>query len=437
MTVRHVAELDNELAVTTPDHHLLAHGNPCPLNRWSKYRARRTKANPHGRCGRRPGRRRFLAAALSIALSWVVCDQPRADNAIEAELVYSADAWRNLDGGLRRGSAYLDNLDATLTLDADALWGWRDTTVFLYALYNNGHTLSADRVGDLQVVSNVETGVSAVRLYEAWVDTPFGANGSLRAGLYDLNSEFDVLESANLFLHSAHGIGTDVGQSGRNGPSIFPSTSLAVRLDWDWAGPWRGRIALLDGVPGDPEQPDRTRIDLSSEDGALLIAEAERAHAGSTLLLGAWGYSARFAEWSDDGVAARRSRGNAGVYLRGEAALGESALTAFARVGAARARYNPFDLFLGAGLTWNGPIARRPGDSLGLALAWGEASRAYRNVVPGRDAREVAIELTYRLTLGTRLVLQPDLQYVLNPGLDPASEAAWVVGLRLVATAAP
>lgn len=51
----------------------------------------------------------------------------------------------------------------------------------------------------------------------------------MRIGLYDLNSEFDALDDAGLFINSAFGVGTDIGLTGVNGPSIFPVTSLAVR----------------------------------------------------------------------------------------------------------------------------------------------------------------------------------------------------------------
>jgi porin len=54
----------------------------------------------------------------------------------------------------------------------------------------------------------------------------------VKIGLYDLNSEFDVIEAAALFLNPSHGIGPDFAQSGRNGPSIFPVTSLAIRGEY-------------------------------------------------------------------------------------------------------------------------------------------------------------------------------------------------------------
>ncbi len=38
-----------------------------------------------------------------------------------------------------------------------------------------------------------------------------------------------------------------------NGPSIFPVTSLGGRVQWSFSPAWSARMALLDGVPGDPE----------------------------------------------------------------------------------------------------------------------------------------------------------------------------------------
>src|SRR3546814_8879648 len=68
----------------------------------------------------------------------------------------------------------------------------------------------------------------ALRLYEAWIDQKIGDAASVRIGLYDLNSEFGALDTAGFFVSSPHGIGTDFAQSGRNGPSIFPATSLEL-----------------------------------------------------------------------------------------------------------------------------------------------------------------------------------------------------------------
>src|SRR3546814_5675296 len=183
----------------------------------------------------------------------------------------------------------------------------------LFRSYNNGRSIS-DLAGDVQAVSNIETGVRALRLYEAWIDQKIGDAASIKLGLYDLNSEFDALDTAGFFVSSPNGIGTDIAQSGRNGPSIFPSTSLAVRVAIAPAEGWTLRAALLAGVPGDPDHHARTPIRLGHGDGALAVGEVEAPLGTGKLLLGHWRYTARFDRNDGSGAA----RGNAGTYVRAE-----------------------------------------------------------------------------------------------------------------------
>lgn len=382
-------------------------------------------------------------ATVSAISGLAVPSSPAAQpdgSAFDAGLVYTAEQWRNLSGGIDEDSAYIDNLDATLEIDAERLWGWDDTRIFVYALYNNGRTLSEDKVGDLQVVSNIETGVQALRLYEAWIETPVADKGSLLFGLFDLNREFDVLESSGLFINSAHGIGTDIAQSGRNGPAIFPFTSLALRFYWQWNDRWGIRAAIFDGVPGDPADPDATAIQLGDGDGALLVTELEWMDERRRVIAGVWRYTADFEPWPVPSAPALERTGddNDGFYLRGETALGGagSGVSAFARAGFADGEYNIFSAFLGAGLTRDGPLQTRPQDTLGLAVAWAEASEDFQ-AVNDVEEREIKVELTYRMPIGNGVILQPDIQYIINPGLDPALDHAWAVGLRAQWTLLP
>jgi len=110
---------------------------------------------------------------------------------------------------------------------------------------------------------------------EAWLDWGFHAHGhgSVRVGLYDLNSEFDTTESRGLFINSAYGIGQELAQTGHNGPSIHPATALAARLAWTPAEPRLIEFAVVDGVSGDPDGTHRSRWHLSRSEGALLIGE--------------------------------------------------------------------------------------------------------------------------------------------------------------------
>jgi carbohydrate-selective porin OprB len=101
---------------------------------------------------------------------------PRAaeeTSAFDLTAVYTAEILGNARGGANRGARYLDNLDVTLTVDAERAFGWRGATLLAYGLYNNGEPFSGDLVGAAQGVSNIETGVRAARLYEAWIEQRF------------------------------------------------------------------------------------------------------------------------------------------------------------------------------------------------------------------------------------------------------------------------
>ena len=342
---------------------------------------------------------------------------------------YTFDVWRAASGGVRNGTLYLDNLDLVAEADMERLVGWDGALIHLYALYNNGQSLT-DLLGDAQATSNIETGTQAFRLYEAWINQEIGPSASLKVGLYDLNSEFDALDAGGLFIGSAHGMGTDISQSGLNGPSIFPSTSLAARMAFEPANGWTIRAAILDGVPGDPSRPKRTAVKLGGGDGALLIGEIEAPLPEGKLLFGHWRYTTRF----DDAVGGR-TRGNDGWYLRGEhrlvreTAQPDQGLSAFFRLGIADTRFNMFGSFASAGLNYVGPIKGRDHDQLGIAVAAAFASDRYRDAVPS-ERSEVAFELTYRAGIAEWLSVQPNIQYVVDPGANLSLRNAFAVGLR-------
>ena len=371
----------------------------------------------------------------------VVEQKEKQAPAIKLSALYTTEVWRNVDGGIRPGWRYLDNLDLTLTVDAERALGWRGITLFVYGLYNNGHAFSGDLVGDAQIVSNIETGVRAARLYEAWVEQRFaGDRVSLKFGLYDLNSEFDTTDVGSLSLLSSHGIGPEFGQSGRNGPSIFPVTSLALRGEGKFGQHWVARAAVLDGVPGDPDHPARTAVKLSGHDGALLVGEMSYVGTATKATVGYWRYTAAFALLDDE---SRRAHGNDGAYvvvehrlLRAGAPKGDvkPGLAAFAQFGLADARYNRIRQYAGGGLVYTGLLRAEQDDRVGvtIARAWFGTSFRRSIVVMGYKPRsaESVIEFTYRSPLAKWLTVQPDVQYLIHPGPARSADHALAAGLR-------
>jgi porin len=362
----------------------------------------------------------------------------------QLNVVYTAEVSGNAVGGLQRGVVHLGNLDVQLTLGLEPMLGWSGATVFLYALGDYGHSPSG-LVGDAQVVSNIDSGTLA-RLYEAWFEQALGQGAvSLRLGLYDLNSEFDTTNTAQLFFNSSHGIGMDFSQSGRAGPSIFPIASLGARLRLQPTRDTYLQAVVLDGEP-----EELLEIELSKRDGALIAVEvgferlARPESSPFKVAVGFWRYTASFQDMLHrtpvDSPSGRV--GNTGGYALGEGWLyrepddPSQGLAVFARAGVADQDVNPFHFYLGAGVTYTGPWANRDADCVGLAAAsaftGSKYRRGMRSDASDPDLAEVALELTYLAQLTGWLSLQLDLQYVLNPGADGGVPNALYLGARAV-----
>ena len=302
----------------------------------------------------------MFAGALT---THAACSALAAEGAAQAEespihlnVTYAAEVMHNARGGLRTGTGYRDDLQLEAAVDAEKLLGMTGG-----AFYVSGHVItydgfSAKYVGEAQTVSNLDVH-SGVRLYEAWYEQAIGSQFSLKAGLYDLNSEFDADPPAALFINSSHGIGIDFSQTGQNGPSIYPVTSLAARLAWRGSDGFSLQFAVLDAVPGDPGHPRRTTVKLAKGDGALLVGEAGYLWNRGQIAIGGWGYTARFDDLVLKTAAGTpvQHRNNRGAYafittrLLGDAEATPS-VDVFFRAGMAETSINQVGTFFGAGL---------------------------------------------------------------------------------------
>ena len=356
--------------------------------------------------------------------------------ALTVQLAYTGDLWRVMDGGLDEGEAYLDDFDAQIGIDLDRTLGWPGAQAFVYGLYTNGNSIN-EKSGDLQGPSGIEVGVEGLRLVEAWIDQSFGdGHGSLRAGLYDVSGEFDAGEVRALFLNASHGSGPDFSQTGLNGPSMWPVTSFGGRLNWNFDGGYYARVAVVDGVPGDLDHPKRTTIDFDDEDGALFVGEVGLTGEGRLWSLGAWSYTEEFPDQITSDT-----HDNRGAYVALEERLFAREdggpwfdLAGSLHFGFADDDVNPLSSFFGATLVATGLIEIRPDDQLGLGVAVANAGDPFRQLIAdaGGDPaeREINIELTYYADVTEWLSVQPDLQWIINPGADETVDDAFVAGLR-------
>ncbi|GAB4573205.1 MAG: carbohydrate porin [Rhodothalassiaceae bacterium] len=376
-----------------------------------------------------------LAAACQLVPGIVDAMEPEGkDGAYSFDAVYTGELWSLVRGGLNRGVSYLHNADLILEADMEKAAGFEGGTLFLYGLHTNGSSFSEKRVGDFQVVSNIDAGTT-FRLFEAWYEQKLIDDRlSLKAGLYDLNSEIDVTETGGLFINSSHGIGPDFSQAGENGPSIFPSTSLAFRIAYEPSERWTVRAAVLDGVPNDPDHPKRQVIRFKKGEGALLVGEVEfRPDDRTRMIAGHWSFTAAF-DVIETGASKRGNSGSYGLIERQlyrEPDDHDQGLSAWVRAGAADARFNDASAYVGAGLVYTGLIEGRDADQFGAAVGIALPGDAFSRTLGERSGREIDVELTWRGEILPWLVLQPDLQYIRNPGMTDGVRDALAIGLRI------
>ena len=104
-------------------------------------------------------------------------------------------------------------------------------------------------------------------------------------------------------------------------------------------------------------------------------------------------------------------------------------------------RLNKVPYFFDAGLVAYGALPSRPDDFAGFGVVYGSYSDDLRRAEQVRVATspsvavqndEMTLELTYGYAVMPGLLLQPDLQFVINPGGNRAVPNALAIGMNVV-----
>ncbi|MBL0317767.1 MAG: carbohydrate porin [Alphaproteobacteria bacterium] len=354
---------------------------------------------------------------------------------IATDIIYKFDVVGNVSGGIKRGIRALDNLDVIFTLDGEKILGIKGLSAKVNLLNNMGSRPDNDLVGSSQGLNNIEVPSPTAKLYQAYLEQTLLENQvSLLAGLYDLNSEFYVTDSSALFIHSTFGIGTEMSQSGQNGPSIFPNTSVGTRVRLNPTKNIYIQTAILDGVSGAVNHPHGTHIRLDNNDGWLLAGETGYTQQGATIAVGGWYYT----EKSDHLALTGDKEHNNGSYIIGEKQLyqesNDQGLVGFVRFGIANGDVNEISYAWSAGFVYTGFLPGHDEGQLGFGITGAQPSSEYKKaalVSEGTIANaETTFELTYSDKITPWLLLQPDIQYVINPGINKELENALVLSTR-------
>ncbi|OYV35440.1 MAG: hypothetical protein B7Z80_18375 [Rhodospirillales bacterium 20-64-7] len=358
----------------------------------------------------------------------------------------------NVAGGVRQGATLQGVATATLQIDTAKALGLPGGTFDVSALQIHGRSLSPSYLDNLQTANGTEAD-DATRLWELWYDQRFGGVLDVKLGQQSIDQEFLVSKYSALFVNTMAGWPLIPSDDLYAGGPAYPLAALGARLQ---AKP-NAKVTLLAGVfddnpPGgafanDPQSRDAggTRFNLNT--GALIIAELQLASSPLPGLsggykLGFWVDTASFPDQAIDRAGLSlanptssgnpaQHRGNYSLYGVADQTLwqakgGGRSLNGFARIMGAPADRNLVDVFFNGGLTLTEPLPGRDKDSAGIdlgiahvssrAAALDRATVLFSGIDTPIRGTEILVELTYQAQITPWLQVQPDAQFILNPG---------------------
>jgi len=415
-----------------------------------------------------------------------------ADQGIEVFGGYTAEVWGNTTGGIKQGAVYTGLLDFGMTADLEKLAGWQGASVSTTWLWLSGRDASEDLVGNFLTISNI-AGFNTLRLMELWFQQEFfqredGPAGlSIRAGQLTADSEFIISEYGSLFINGTFGWPAFAYTNLPEGGPGYPMGTLGVRVavsPWEWM---TFQAAVFQGnVFAQNVNRHGFEWNLNADEGYFWINELqthwnqgdECAGLPGQAKFGAWFHTASFSDpyVDEDGIplADESSSGNAQTYPwnfgfygildqmvyrePGEApvpaGLGKDGKSVAAKQTAAvpskqglgwfgRIAFEPQNrnfvgFYFDTGLVYTGLIPTRDEDQFGLAFGYAQLTNGSRETLELEGARgvgaEMVFEATYQAVLTPWLSVQPNVQYIINPGGTQDLGNAFILGARAAIT---
>jgi porin len=343
---------------------------------------------------------------------------------------YIGEFFANSGGGLSDGSVWAGLLDFGVEVDLDKTIGWEGGVFYANAFYFEGNDVSGDFVGDFNAVSNLYT-TTSFNVYNIFLRQSLSDRSStwFKVGQLALDDDFMVSETSLLFLNAS--FGPLPTQSGNLAAPIY---SLAAPGLVVHAGPvddWYLQAAVYAGDAG-PAESDNQGFEwrTGGSAGWSWFAESGIHYADndeSVLKLGAYYHAGDVANFANGGT----EDGLFSVYAvldhrlvdASESACGVSL---FVRGGYVRDdELAVVDGYVDAGFVLDGIF--RDEDALGFAVSHTGFADDFR-VVEGGTSSETVFELTYQTRLSEWCVIQPDLQYIVDPQSN--GKNSFVFGLR-------
>jgi porin len=381
-------------------------------------------------------------------------------------ILETSEVLGNVSGGVHQGVDYDGLTQMQLQLDTQRAFHFYGGTFNVSGLQIHGDNLSANNLLTLQTASGIEAD-RATRVWELWYQQKFLDEDRMdvKIGEQSLDQEFMVSQNAGLFVNTMFGWpmlpSADLPGGGPAYPLAAPGIRLRVR-------PINGLTFLagvFNGSPvvnntGDPQQQNPSGTSFPVNGGALAIGEVQYSfpalgsmvYSGQSQTLagvyklGFWYDTESFAdqEYNNDGESLASvttfampmtHHGDYAFYGVMDQMIwrdsmdedGDRSISWFARaMGTPDEDRNLIDFSLNAGLTFHEPIYHRDDDTCGIGMGFAkvgdhaagldEDTSFYTGAYYPVRSSETFVEATYQYQLTPWCQIQPDFQYVFNPG---------------------
>jgi porin len=409
-----------------------------------------------------------------------------SDRGIDIGINYIGETLTNLSGGVKTGTQYQGRLELSVDTDFQKMLNWAGLTghATVYQIHDINGRMGPDFVGSIGDPSNIGA-VPTTRLFTAWLQQSFlGDKVSLRFGQLAGDDEFLTSETAGGLIGGTFGWANFMAANLPSGGPAYPLATPGVRLAINATENIMFQAAVFNGDPAgkncneDPQLCNRHGDDFGLHGGAFTIAELQyninqgkdAAGLAASYKIGGWYHSGKFADQrfgvDVDGnlvpltdpsvVDAQFHNGQGGVYGVIDQMFwrsGARSASFFLRGGVTSSDVNLINYYVDGGVGVKSPFAGRDDDTLTFGVAYSNISSTARDadrdvaaitaggLYPTRDY-ELQFELSYLAQVTPWWTIQPDVQYVVNPGgsvpnpRNPTETVrnAWIVGVRTSVT---
>lgn len=394
--------------------------------------------------------------------------QQLADQGISFNGAFSAYFLGNVSGGLEQDFAYNHMLFFQLDLDFEKLVGWKGGSMVWSFADNAGSDLSNSIGNNFQI--STDYGPNTFMFNEFYIrQNLFEDKLALKLGQMSLLNDFMASPLYDVYVNLAF-CGNPLAIPFNLPATAMPVSSWGAHAKWtepEWyaqAGIYQvssrlGQTAYR-GFDYSIRSGDGTMIFaeagwtptfFKSEGGSATAADGKSAidgkktfapaeEAGSPGYPGNYKIGAYFSNWSYAPFSNGPDVANVyGFYFLADQMVFQEAnapgqgltlWSAFTVSPQELVAQIPF--FVSGGVQYLGLIPRRDQDRAIFGVAWGSYSRNLASQqtslgLPQEDY-EMVFEWSYQIQVNQWLQVQPDAQYIVNPGATNTTQNAWVIG---------